>query len=203
MGVCALTLCAAFAVAALLRRLGRRSAIAVFVVLCGFVIAETAVEVPLVRVPDGAAATAVGRFLVHRPPGVVAELPMRASSDGAAWPYLEAPRQFVSLIDANDRVNGYSGYAPKDYDDLAPVLNGFPDKQAMKALDEHDVRYVVLRTRVIGQQDPEMAELLDQDGYGRFTSTTARARISLMPSERLRRVSKVPGAYIIELRRAR
>jgi hypothetical protein len=197
---CALSVCAAFAIAALLRRRSRVVAAGALVVLCGFVFLETAVTIPLVRVPDGRVADGVADYLDDRPAGVVAELPIRGPADGAAWAYLESPRQLVSLGDADDRVNGYSGYAPEGFDAIVPVLNEFPSADALAVLDEHDVRYVVLRTRVLGDQLPIFADLLGQDGYGRFTPATARERIARIPEERVRRVQRVPGAYVVELR---
>ena len=122
------------------------------------------------------------------------------SADGAAWPYTEAPRLFVSLGDWNQRVNGYSGFTPPGYDGDVPVLNEFPGPAAMQRLDELGVRYVVLRTRVLGDQRPEHAPLLAQDGAARFTPATARQRIREIPPERVRRVAKIAGAYVVELR---
>ena len=197
---CALAVCAAFAIAALLRHRRRLVAVGALVVLCTLVFLETAVTIPLVRVPDGRVADGVADYLDDRPAGVVAELPIRGPADGAAWAYLESPRQLVSLGDTDERVNGYSGYAPEGFDAIVPLLNEFPSREALAVLDEHDVRYVVLRTRVLGEQLPAFADLLGQDGYGRFTPETARERIDEIPPARVRRVSRVPGAFVIELR---
>ena len=200
MTMCALAVCAAFAIAALLRRQGRLVASVALVVLCAAVLFETRVTIPLTRVPDGPVADGVADYLDDRPPGVVVELPIRGVADGPAWAYLESPRQLVSLGDNDDRVNGYSGYAPEGFDVTVQRLNRFPQPAALRALDRRDVRYVVLRTRVVGQQLPPFNDLLQQDGYGRFTPRTARARIAAIPPERVRRVTHVPGAYIVELR---
>lgn len=200
-GVCALAICAAFGIAALLRRTNRRATAAlVLAVLCGLVIAETAISLPYVRVPDTATDEAVYRFLARRPDGVVVELPIRGPGDGTAWPYLESPRQLASLADDKNRVNGYSGYAPEGFENVVAVLNGFPRPSALNLLDDREVRYVVLRTRVIGEQVPEFDELLGEDGYGRYTDATARAMVDEIPPQRVRRVTTVTGAYVVELR---
>ena len=132
--------------------------------------------------PDGPVAEGVSDLLDDRPEGVVAELPIRGVADGTAWAYLESPRQLVSLGDANDRVNGYSGYAPEGFDTVVQTLNAFPSRESLRELDRLGVRYVVLRTRVIGDQVPPFDELLDADGYGRYTPSSARARIDADPA---------------------
>jgi hypothetical protein len=200
MAACALALCSGFGVAAALRRSTRRVAAAVFVVLCAFVIVETAVKIPMVRVPEGETAEAVPDFLDDRPPGVVVELPVRGLADGAVWPYVESPRQLVSLGHDHERINGYSGYAPEGFDDVAHTLNEFPSPASLREMDRLDVRYVVLRTRVLGEQVTPFDVTLQEDGVGRFTPATARERIAEIPPARVRRVTRVPGAYIVELR---
>lgn len=203
MGVCGLSLCAAFGVRELLRRMrGPIVAGIVTLVLAGIVIAETLVSIPLVRVPDGRVADAVATFLDDRPPGVVAELPILGLAEGPLWAYLESPRQLVSLGNGgHDRVNGYSGYAPEGFDAIVSRLNTFPGPKALRALRNHDVRYVVLRTRVLGDQLPDIRAVLERDGVGRYTPASARARIERIPPDLVRRVTRVPGAYVVELRR--
>jgi hypothetical protein len=202
MGVCALALCAGFGIAALVRRTRGRIGVLVFVGMCAFVISETAISIPYVRVPDSPAAEAVYEYLDTRPDGVVAELPIRGPTDGTAWAYLESPRQLASLAFDKNRVNGYSGYAPEDFDELVAKFNTFPKPAALRALARHRVRYVVLRTRVLGEQEPGFAEVLEQDGVGRYTPATARDLIRRIPEDRLLRVTRVPGAYVVELSRA-
>jgi hypothetical protein len=199
-GVCAFAICTAFGVAALLRRVHRGAATVLIAALCVLVIGETAISLPHVRVPDTETDEAVYRFLDRRPDGVVVELPIRGPADGTAWAYLESPRQLASLADDKDRVNGFSGYGPEGFENVVSVLNGFPRPSALNLLDERDVRYVVLRTRVLGEQLPEFAAVLNEDGYGRYTPETARALIGDVPRHRLGRVTALPGAYVVELR---
>jgi hypothetical protein len=200
-GQLALVVFAAFGIRALLTRVATRAgAAAVLVVVTALVVVESARSVPYVDVPDSRVAEGVGRYLEGRPDGVVVELPIRGIQDGAVWAYTESPRLYVSLIDANDRVNGYSGYTPPGFDATTPVMNTFPSPEALALLDERDVRYVVLRTAVLGEQLPPFDESLRVDGVGRFTPATARARIAEIPPERVKRVERVPGAWVVELR---
>jgi hypothetical protein len=199
-GQCALAVLAALGVRALLGRLGSRAALAVAAALGTFVILETAVEVPTVRVPDSEVARAVGEELADRPDGVVVELPMKGPADGQLWGYLESPRQYASLIDANPRVNGYSGFFPEGFDDVVTTLDKFPKPAALRVADEHDVRYVVLRTRVLGVQSQATRAALDEDGVGRYTEATAERLIDRIPLERIEDVTELPGAYLVELR---
>ena len=113
--------------------------------LCVFVVAETARSVPLVQVPDGSTVEAADALIARRPPGTVVELPIWTIPEDPAWAYLEAPRQYVSLVDANERINGYSGYAPKNYVPLAGAVSQFPAPVAMRRSTGGRVRYVVLQ----------------------------------------------------------
>jgi hypothetical protein len=78
--------------------------------------------------------------------GVVLELPIRTQSDGAVWPFVEAPRMYHATIDFNPRINGYSGSAPRGFDALGDILNGYPSKEAAESIDGLGVRYVILHT---------------------------------------------------------
>jgi hypothetical protein len=201
MAQCALALLAAFGLRALFARLGRRVALVALVLISAFVVAETARELPMTRVPEGATVEAVNHALARRGDGTVAELPMKGATDGVAWAYVESPRQYLSLIDDHPRVNGYSGFTPEGFEQLAATVDTFPSAKSLAALARHDVRYVVLRTRLVGDQVPALRAQLDADGVGRYTPATARAMLERLPEACVRRVDRLPGAYLIELRR--
>ncbi|MBT5138101.1 MAG: hypothetical protein HOM37_03485 [Acidimicrobiaceae bacterium] len=78
--------------------------------------------------------------------GVVLELPIRTENDGAVWPFVEAMRMYHATIDFNPRINGYSGSAPRGFDALGDILNGYPSKEAGESIDGLGVRYVILHT---------------------------------------------------------
>ncbi len=85
---------------------------------------------------------------------------MRSAADGFAWPFVEAPRQYLSTIDFNPRVNGYSGAEPLGFVELAAVLNTYPSAEAQAILDEFGVRYVILHTG-------------DEQGFPAYSGDTA------------------------------
>ena len=200
MAQCALALLAAFGLRAVFTRLDRRVALVALASVSAFVVAETAREIPMTRVPEGAAVEAVNHALARRGDGTVAELPMKGINDGVAWAYVESPRQYLSLIDDHPRVNGYSGFSPEGFEHLAATINTFPSAKSLAALARHDVRYVVLRTRLVGDQIPELRAQLGADGVGRYTPATARAMLARLPDACVRHVKRLPGAYLIELR---
>lgn len=199
---CALALLAAFGVRALLTRLDRRVGLAAVALLSALIVVETARELPTVRVPGGQRVEAVNEVLKRRPSGVVVELPITSVSDGVRWAYLESPRQYLSLIDTKPRVNGYSGFEPEGFDRLVDRLNTFPSLDSLGALERHDVRYVVLRLRVVGDQAqaPAVAAELATDRVGRYSRATAEEILADIPTACLRRIDRVPGAALVELR---
>jgi hypothetical protein len=203
LGQCALALLGAFGVKAMLERVSKRTGLVLVALLCALVLVESARSVPYVDVPDDPAAEGVGRYLRDRPDGVVVELPMRGIVDGPMWAYSEAPRLYVSLLDKKPRLNGYSGYTPPGFEEMVSAANAFPAPAALELLDDRGVRYVVLRTRVVGEHVATFRRELERDGVGRFTPATARARIAEIPEERVERIARVPGAFVVELRAPR
>lgn len=167
-------------------------------VMGGLVVAETATAIMFLPVPDRAAARAVNEELDRRPAGVVLELPITSPADGAAWPYVEMPRQWLAQIDGQRRVGGYSGFDPPGFEHQVDVLETFPSRQALALLDELDVRYVVLRTDV---PDPGgfASEMTDVDGVGRYSEEHARALLASLPKDGIRSVDRYGDAWLVEL----
>jgi hypothetical protein len=167
-------------------------------VLAGLVVAETATAIMFLRVPDRAAARAVNDELDRRSAGVVLELPMTSPGDGAAWPYVEMPRQWLARIDGQRRVGGYSGFDPPGFEHEVDVLETFPSRPALALLDELDVRYVVLRTDV---PDPDGFEstITDHDGVGRYSPRHARALLASLPKDGVRSIERYGDAWLVEL----
>src|SRR5204863_450807 len=74
-----------------------------------------------------AGGAAVNHELSRRPNGVVLELPALSQTSGAAWTFVEAPRELASTIDWKPRVNGVSGFEPgRGFGALVTTLNRFP-----------------------------------------------------------------------------
>lgn len=199
-GELALALLAAVGLDALLRRRQAIARTAVALSVAGFVVAESAMGLAFVRVPTVADDGGVGEALRTRPPGAVLELPIESSARGAAWPYVEMPRQLQAIRDGHPRVNGYSGFEPKDFAARVDVLNRFPAADALALSRTLGVRYVVLRTRLVGTTSPAMLiPQLDADGVGRYTDETAARMIGGIPPGSSVRIEHRTGGYIVEL----
>ena len=56
---------------------------------------------------------------------------MQSAGHGAQlWAYVEMPRQLEALRDDNPRINGYSGYQPPNFDNIATGWFLFRENQA-------------------------------------------------------------------------
>src|SRR5260221_2223437 len=124
---------------------------------------------------------------------------MLSAARGAQyWAYVEMRRQFEALRDDDPRVNGYSGFQPPRFDNLATVLNRFPATDALARARQLGVRYVVLRTRIVGDAPPSVRYVL-RNGAGNYTEATASQMIRDLPPGSTRFVDHVPGGYVVEL----
>jgi hypothetical protein len=198
----ALALLAAVGLEFALRRAPRRTGVALVVVLVAVVIAEAALPLTFVRVPTTADDGGISAALRARPTGVVAELPVESSARGVTWPFVESPRQLVALHDHDPRLNGYSGFEPKDFDAVASGVNAFPDQDAVATLRGLGVRYVVLRTALVGTLNPSvLLSQIDRDGQGRYTPATAERMVQGIPPGVAAHVDHLAGGYLIELAR--
>ncbi|HEY1337107.1 MAG TPA: hypothetical protein VGF59_06325, partial [Bryobacteraceae bacterium] len=82
--------------------------------------------------------TAVGQWLAREPgPGAVAVLPLGLDIDAT-------PAMVQSLEHLRPIVNGYSGQRPDFYRPLAEAINSFPSFDALRALHDAHVRFVVV-----------------------------------------------------------
>lgn len=198
----ALVLVAAVGVDALLARInaapGRRAVVAIGV--AALVVAESAMSLVFVRVPTGADDGGVNTALRSRPNGVVLELPINSAARGVAWPAAESPRQLVALRDHDPRVNGYSGFQPKGFDLQTAVLDHFPQADALGLARRLGVRYVVLRTQLVGPVVPATAvPVVDRNGAGRYDPKVAANMVANLPPGAASAVVKLPGGYLVEL----
>jgi hypothetical protein len=162
------------------------------------VLVESSVVVFLVRLPDARQWTAVNHELARRPDGLVLELPIRLGVDSSRV-IVEAPREYLARIDDDPRVNGYSGFDPRDYDAGAYVLNGFPSTDALSLADDLGVRYVVIRTDAVGYIEPITKAYLNQDGVGSWDDALALERIGEIPPGRVANVGHFGDAWLVEL----
>jgi hypothetical protein len=190
---------AGFGVRAILHRLPPRFAAVVTVLVVGLILYESSTRIETIRVEPRASGAAVNVELAGRGAGTVVELPMRTSHDGAAWPFVEVSRQLTATIDWHPRVNGHSGFEPVGWPALASTLNAFPALEALDAMDDADVRYVVIRTALPIELGASRARRYGAPGVGTISDTDARAMIEAIPRARLRSVERLGDAYLIEL----
>ena len=154
-----------------------------------------------VSVPTAADGGGLNAALRSRPTGVALELPINSAANGVVWPTAESPRQFLALGDHDPRVNGYSGFQPKGFDLQTAVLNHFPQADALGLARRLGVRYVVLRTQLVGPVAPGTAvAVVDKNGAGRYDPKVAANLVANLPPAAVASVEKFPGGYLVELR---
>jgi hypothetical protein len=166
------------------------------------VVAESAMSLSYVRVPALGDDGGVAEMLRAKNGGVVLELPIRSGeAGGAAWPFVEAPRQLAAVEDGYPRVNGYSGFEPVGFAGRAALLNHFPAPEALAEARRIGVRFVVLRTALVGTLNPaDLTPQLEADGVGRYADETARRMLAGLAGADIIKVDRLAGAYLVELR---
>jgi hypothetical protein len=195
----AVALFAAVGLGALLRRLSSPWTSLAFVALAAIVCAEGISGIPLTTVPTAGDNYGIDRVLGRHPTGVVLELPMQSGAKSAPiWAYVEMPRQLEAVRDGFPRLNGYSGFQPDRFDNLAIVMNQFPAPGAVKKAREVGVRYVVLRTKIVGGAPPSVRFVL-RKGAGSYSDDAARQMIRDLPSGSARVIGHTEGGYVLEL----
>ena len=142
-----------------LRDLGDLRGCLVFVFLTGAVIEMLHLPPTLAAAP--ALHTDVGQWLAREPgAGAVAVLPLGLDIDAT-------PAMVQSLEHHRPIVNGYSGQRPSFYGPLVDAINTFPSPEALTALHDARVRFVVT-PRPLERADPpvlERARLADATVY--------------------------------------
>jgi hypothetical protein len=197
----ALALLAAVGLDAFLRKIPNRARAIVALGLVGLVVAECAMSLVFVRVPTSADDGGVDAALRARPIGVVLELPISSADRPVTWANAETPRQLLALRDHDPRVNGYSGFRPKGFDTEAAVLDHFPAPDALKLARQLGVRYVVLRTRLVGELSPTIAApVVDINAAGRYDPEVAAGLVAALPPGTALPAVELPGGYLVELK---
>ena len=169
------------------RRMGRIAAAVAVIVL----LVESWPRSQTTPVPAGDV-LAVNEVLDRRPAGLTVELPFGNPGSPGPYVYTEPARMVASTHDWHDRVNGYSGFLPRGYGELAAALATFPSESAWARIDELDVRYIVVRTAPAG---PDLGE-----GVSHYDPGTAASIVEELPPQRVRRVSRHGGGWLVELR---
>jgi hypothetical protein len=155
--------------AALLRSVPLRGArVALASVATALIMIESAIHVPMTRVPvvsDGSV-YAILRDLDDD--GTVAELPIVPPGEPLMQAFLEPSRMVLGSGDGHRTVNGYSGYTPLSYEALTAALGGFPSPESIDALREADVRYVVLHTTPLDTGTANITEMVNAGPFAYF-----------------------------------
>ena len=107
-----------------------------------------------------------------------------AGSGAGPWAYVEMPRQLEALRDHDPRVNGYSGFQPNGFDTVAQALNDFPSHTALAEARALGVRYVLLRTELVGATPGSIRFVLGRSGAGKYPDRVARSMVAHLPRRR-------------------
>jgi hypothetical protein len=166
--------------------------------LAAVIVVESATTIPIVRVPrvqQGSAADIVD----HLDSGVVAELPIAPRQLGATYAYLEATRMLLSSDDGNQTVDGYSGFAPTDYDSVVQLLNALPSAEALAELRRLDVHYLVLYTQPLDTGSDRISDMVNESGYAFMTPAHADQIVAGIPGDLLERTIPADDGLVLVL----
>ena len=130
-------------------------------------------HVPVTLASAPPLSTDVGQWLQREPePGAVAVLPLTIDVENT-------PAMVQSLEHRRPLLNGYSGQRPAFYPSLVDALSAFPSEEALLALLESDVRFVVVPRPVSTGDGPlvERARFADGTIYELRWSPEIEARL--------------------------
>ena len=116
------------------------------------------VPIPLVEAPRQQ--TEIGQWLRREPaPGAVVYLPLGLDIEST-------PAMVQSLEHRRPLVNGYSGHRPAFYTALADSLSTFPNDDALVALHELGVRFVVTPAPIVPRMPEAAWPLVERARFG-------------------------------------
>lgn len=196
---CVLCLFAALGLTYLLSAIRSRAASALIVAgLTAAVLIESWTPIATIPVPSDPRFAEVNEVLATRARGAVLELPITGPRQGNLWNETEGPRQFLSTIDWNPRVNGISALAPPQFELVVDSLNDFPAPNALQFVDFYRIKHVIMRLSPVGHFPP--GHRINEPGITFYEEDLARDKIAQIPPDRLVRVDRIGDAYLIELR---
>lgn len=171
--------------------------IAICVILSAFVVWESTAGVPLVRVPR-VLDHSVYDTLRNLDEGIVVELPMAPRGAGVAYAYLEATRMVLASGDDQRTVNGYSGFAPPDYDRVVDTLNTFPSVESVELLRQLNVDYVMVHTKPVDTGLSPVSDMVNDSGYAFVTASQLDRINESLPSAAVReRIDANDGVVLV------
>lgn len=166
---CALAVLAGFGFARIARRVPNRFAAGMLTVACTAAIVAEGWAAPVQVTPIPSAAPEAYADLVRDAgaavPVTLVDLPLLVGGDQIYMYYSTFHWQRI--------VNGYSGFFPASYLEMAAALRRFPDSTSLDALRRRGVQYAVIH-----------GERLDGANYGRVTGDLDRCRCGALVSRR-------------------
>ncbi len=153
----------------------RRSLVGVFLV--AFLLESMPQQTVTLAPPE---ITAAHRAIKGRPGAVLALPTSETFDDGSVKGLQERETANLYLATAHFRplVNGYSAFSPTSYWDMVHAVQDFPSGPSMKALDERDVRTVVIQTALTpGTRWRDTADRLDRWPGVRLIAESAGVKV--------------------------
>jgi hypothetical protein len=194
--VCLASMGLALALRHLQRPVARR---AVLIAVCGLVLLESSTKVPLVRVPTPRPGSTYD-VLKELPGAVIVELPMPPRSTGVVHAFIESTRQVLGSNDGQRTMNGYSGYAPADYEKSTVAAAEFPSASSVAVFKAHGVKYVVLHTGSLDTGLDDVSDAMNASGYAFVSTERADAILAEVANEHLADVVKATDGFVFVLR---
>ena len=147
----ALAVLAGVGISALLRRVSRPA-----VVACALAVVAAAELVVPLRFPEVPPLDPAYRVLAALPRGALLEMPVYSPKFGFERTryMLDSTAHWMPIVDA------YSDYIPRDFNERAGVLGGFPTRESFKLLEADHVRYAVFHVDAYGPEN--RLQLLDR-----------------------------------------
>jgi hypothetical protein len=181
-----------------LDRLVQGGAVGLAAVVVGLESYTPVAPVP-VAVNDGI--PAIYRFLAReddRSPLIELPMPKTAGMEVVHWP--ETTRTYYSIYHRRPMVNGYSGFTPPSFDEIAAVANQGPRPQVIRALTALGVRTLVLHLDEMDEAERQAWQGADLSRLGlrevaRFgTDVALKSALELGPEAGLTAAVDLPRA---------
>jgi hypothetical protein len=199
----ALVALATLGFATLLRATGRRVfRVAVAGVAAALVVYESAIHVPMTRVPTATSDSVYGVLRHLDDDGIVAELPIVPPSEPLIHAFSEPTRLLLGSGDRHRSINGYSGATPLTYGATVERLNEFPSVVSIEALRAADVRYVVLHTAPIDTGDPGLNQTLNATPWLYYSADQIAEILDGVPPGLVAAMYNAADGIVLELSRA-
>jgi hypothetical protein len=144
--VVSLVILAGIGVARIAERLGSRGR--ALLVALALIAAVAEARTPPVLTSPRTSAAGVDRWLRQQPPSAIVELPL--PSPDRPFDIVEGRHMYDSIFHWQRLANGYSGFWPRSYLELLEHMRTFPDHSSVDYLQHLGIRFVVVRSALMG-----------------------------------------------------